>query len=329
MALTTLITGATPQTVTYNQNGYSQDVNNVTFPLQSGVPVSPIYSFRVVPATSTNGNIAPNFNFGTAATGGNATLSTVQAGTAPNISSIPYVFNGKTGVLLDCERGISIDFSHVTTLAFYVTVYGYDYRGVQMTYTSTTFATNVTSANIECPFAFIYQVTFSANPLSGLTGQSIEIQSNGFIGLPYLLPSLSKVISCVWNNATVAISSGEIVPGFVWRNTDPSVVNYSARGVFNASSPATNGTIELVLTYYVYGADGELNAEIINQNQSSLKIVGIQKNDSSVYPNPVFVYDFYVDQDLVGCQINPSNLTVAGGGGDIDFLLDYYDFVAA
>jgi hypothetical protein len=342
MALTTFVQNSLPSIdePTYFKNGLSLDVNEVQFPLQIGVPVSPIYTFKVVPVSSNAGNeVSPAFNFGTGTAGGVAPLNTAATGTAPNIASIPYEYNGENGVLLDCERSIVWFSDVVTTQAFKIILKAYDFRGVLIQWTSPTINVGAQLLVLSPPVSLVVSVTFTANPLSGVTGQSMGIGTTDNIGLPYFLPNASFVIGGSWANNPFATDGTVYEYGYNWRQQATLSSTYtSARGFVNIGSTPANNTNVLVATYYVYGADAELNKQIEVKNQSQLKVVGVKKNTSSAYPTtnsplnqPVFVYPNLVPQDLTGVQLNPGvalATTSSDLGGDSVFMLNYNALVA-
>ncbi len=338
MALTTIIptlpnnisSFTKPQSVSHLSNGISTDINSVEFPLQVGVPVQNIYTFKIIPTAISANCVADTQNFGTGANGGNLTLRTTAQGTAPNIFSQPIVFLGQSGVLLDCERILRLNFSDVTTTATVVTVTGYDYRGVAIQYTTATLPVGSPSQNIGVPISVVTSINFSTNPFTGDASKNIFVGASNCIGLPYLLTNSSYAIYNSWAGATLASqTAASIVPGYNWR-ANGAYGTYSARGYVNTGTTNNpNGTFPLIITYYVYGSDSELNGEIVNRNQSSLKIASIQKNTSSSYPTPQFVLPHLVKEDLTGIQVNPNVTLASGTGGDADFFIAYKAAIAA
>ncbi len=336
MALTTLVQNSLPtiEAPTHYENGLSIGINNVQFPLQVDVPVSPIYTFKIVPASIDTDCIAAAQSLGTGTAGGNLTLQTTVQGTAPNIISQPITYRGQTGVLLDCERALAIVFSSPTQVATVLTVSGYDYRGVPTQYTSGTLATGTDDFSETVPFSVITSVNFSVNPFISDASKTISVGTNQWIALPYLLTNDDYVISTSWAGSPLSSSSGAVYTGYNWR-LNSSYGTYSARGFVDCGLTAPNGTNLLVITYYVYGADAELSNQISNKNQSALKIVNVQKNASSSYPTsslplnvPVFVYPKLLPQDLTGLQLNTTVALTSQTTPDAQFFLNYKALIA-
>lgn len=330
MALTTIIPNtlvpfAKPQSVSHLSNGISTDIHGVQFPLQVGVPVQNIYTFKIVPAPVSSNCIAPAASyFGSGATGGSITLNTTTQGTGANITATPLTFLGQRGLLLDCERYLQITFSTATLAASVMTITGYDYRGVKMVVTQS-LTLGSTSQAVGLPICVVTNISFSVNPFVGNGAATLAIGTNSYIGLPYALKTTAYVVNTVWNNAALSASSGTTVAAFNWRAlTTFSNLNCPARGFVNVGTNAPDGTRQLVITYYVYGPDSELDGEVVNLNQSSLKIANIQKTASSEYPNPVYVMPALLDYDLTGVQINPGLTVSEGASGDSAFYLSYY-----
>lgn len=338
MALTTFVQNSLPtlEAPTYYPKGVSIGINNVQFPLQVDVPISPIYTFKVIPTAVSAVAVAPAQSFGTGASGGNLTLQTTVVGTAPNIQSQPFTYNGQAGVLLDCERFLRLNFSVPTTTATVVTITGYDYRGVSMIYTSGTFPVGSTTGNTGAPITLVTGVSFSANPFAGNATPTISIGTSALIGLPYALTNTAYVMSASWAGEELSSQTGALInPAFNWRAVE-YVGYYTARGHVNLGSDnSPNGSSVLVVIYYVYGADGELSNQIANKNQSSLKIASVQKNTSSSYPTtqfplnkPVFVYPELLPQDLTGLQLNPDGNFLDGTSVDDKFFINYVNLIA-
>lgn len=328
MALTTIIPNTTPpfikpQSVSHITNGITTDINGVSFPLQVGVPVQNIYTFKVIPSTGTTTSVLDAQKFaGDNTSGGTLQLNTVVKGTGTDIHSQPIVFLGQNGVLLDCERCLLVTLTEATTSTSVLTITGFDYRGVAIKWTSAELAIGTTTFSVNNPFSIVTSVSFAGNPFVGNINATISVGTSGFIGLPYYLKDVSYVISAMWNGATVESDDGAVFIGYNWRAVAALDTSYSARGVVNVGASLPNGSRLLVITYYVYGSDSELNAEINNLNQSSLKIVGVLNSGSAV-PNPAPVFPYLVKQDLTGVQINPAGVSNPGGGGDQTFFEAY------
>jgi hypothetical protein len=324
MALTTIIPqlpnapAVKPQSVSHISNGITTDINGTTFPLQTGVPVQNIYTFKVIPASVENEAVCQFKNFGDTGAGGSLTLNTFVVGSGNDIISRPIVFLGQPAVLLDCERILVLYFSKATLGACIATVTGYDYRGVAIYITSGNIPTGTNNVNIYAGFSVVTSVSLSANPFPSGDG-SVSVGTNSQISLPYLLTNTSYVINSSWAGSDQAT----IEAGYNWRVIPELSLTSTARGFVDCNNVACDGNKELIVTYYVYGSDSELNAEIMNLNQSSLKIVGVQKTESSDYPNPVYVYPYLLDQDLTGLQLNNSSPSNVSGGGDLPFFKQY------
>jgi hypothetical protein len=336
MALTTLITNTVapftkPQSVSHLTNGITTDVNSVQFPLQVGVPVQNIYTFKVIPASVNATCIAAAASyFGSGAAGGAIRLNTTTQGTGADITATYTSVLGRNGLLLDCERYIALSFSTATLATTVVTVTGLDYRGVSIVASTSVPLGTTGTLPIGVPVSFVSGISFSVNPFVGNGSAVLSVGNTGYIGLPYYLRNTQYVISSSWNNAPIPDDAGAILQGYNWRGlTTFAGINSCARGFVNVGGDQPDGESQLVVTYYVLGSDSELNAEIKNLNQSSLKIAGIQKTASSAYPNPVYVLPYLIDYDLTGVQINPGLPAVDGNSGDSAFLIKYADACAA
>jgi hypothetical protein len=333
------------QAVTYTQNGYSCDVNKVHFPLQIGVPVSPIYTWDIIPASVSQTCISPATVVGTGTNVIQLPLQTTVQGTEPNIQSIPFTFvtnqfDQPQGVLLDCERCMTFYFSSPTQRAVYAFFSAYDYRGVYSQGGNSSNLTTgylipigATSYTIPCPVSYIPEpVQLSESPYTTNTTATVSIGTSSYIGFPYMIANPSYIISAYWNNTNL-VGTGTFIPAFNWRVPSSALnVNYSPRGFWSLPS-AADGSKMLVITAYYPGADSELNAEIQNLNQSSLKVAQIQKKASSAYPTPVFVENNILPYDLTGVQINwnipvqtIANIEAGNVPGDAVF---YQNYIAA
>jgi len=336
MALTTFIPKlippfTKPQEVSYITNGISMDVNNVKFPLQAGVPIQPIYMFKVIPAPS-SANVTSPYTTSTNSAG--FTLNPITTQQSATVSSAPFIqvqpitFLGKSGALLDCERSLVVNFTTPSTATTIMTLKGYDYRGVAVQTTTPALTIGTTNYVISTPISIFTSISFSSNPFF-VSAATITVQTTDEIGFPYLLTSQSYVISANWNGTSLLPSSGFFSPGYLWRTLGAFTVNTSARGFWELPS-SPDGIKEFIMTAYYYGADSEINAEINNLNQSSLKVVGVTKTDSSSYPTPTYVYPYLVSQDLTGVQIDEgAQLTADGYAGDSAFLYAYNVLIAS
>ena len=318
MALTTYLPAATPgyilpsnpayiptpvqQDVTYTQNGYTSDVTKTSFPLQKGVPLTAPYMFKVIPASVSTNCISP----ANAYIAAGQPLNTVTQGTAPNITARAITFNNQPCLLLDCERVLSINLTGAGSTSFAgttITITGYIVGdGGLIPCTSETtleqvdFSSN--TAICSCAMSVVTGVSFSNSfQLGGQPAVYVSIGTCGVIGLPYLLTNQSYVLSLYWNNTSFALS--DIVPGVNWRTQEVDAVTNNPRGVVELPSNP-NGAMQLSMCYVVTGMDSELNAELQNKNQSSLKLLGVQKSASSAYPNPNLLYPNLTKYDLRG-----------------------------
>jgi len=336
MSLTTIIPNLkTPftkkQTVSYVTNGISIDVNNVQFPLQTGVPVQPIYTFKVIPAPS-GANVTLPYVTTTSASGFTllpvtTTQSTTVSGTT-FVQVKPIVFLGKSGALLDCERVVVFTPSVPTTATTILTLQGYDYRGVAVQTTTATIPVGSIGGGIQTPITVLTSVSFSSNPLPA-GGATIQMLTNRQIGFPYFLPSASYVLSASYGGTSMLPSTSAFNPGYSWRTSATFTSTSCARGLWQLPS-SPDGIQEFIMTAYYYGADSEVNAEINNSVQSTLRIVGVSKTASSSYPTPTYVYPYLVSQDLTGVQIdNGIQLTANGYAGDSAFLSSYIKLIAS
>lgn len=312
MALTTIIPQSAPsfkrpQTTSYVQNGFTTDTTNTEYTLQNGIPIESDYTFDVIPAPQSNICVAPISTFPNVmpADGWYVPLQSTVQGSYPNITSRPAFLFGVHGVLLDCERDVSLVFSADTTQFTTATINGYDYRGVAVSRTLNV-PVGVSTIPFLCPMSFVASIIiYSANVGAGIT---VAIGNNNYIGLPYLLISNSYVTSATWNNESLASINASITPGYNWRlNQAPAVdgdgnIIPSARGYVYLGTQETNGTGLLVVKYTVLGGQSELNGELTNLNQSSLKILSVQKNTSSPTTSPVYVLPYLVEYDQTGIQ---------------------------
>jgi len=267
MALTTNVSNAIPQAVSYVSNGMSADIVGVKFPLQKGVPYQNLYMFKVIPASSSSVSISAMNTF--QAEG--QPLNQRNTGTDNNVSSIAlnisnFIGVGSynphiNGILLDCERTLVLTASASTTQSFTWTVTGFDYLGTAVTH-SQNCSSGQTQYTMLQPFSIITSCILSQSP-----GVSVSIGSGNGIGLPYYLTNISNIVSMT--------SGATVTPANNWRVTNTTATTSPTRGFITPSS-APNGTTLLNICYYVYGSDSEMNAELNNANQSALRIASIQ-----------------------------------------------------
>lgn len=301
MALTTNVPHPILQMTSYVQNGMSTDINGTLFPLQSGVPLQNLYLFDIIPAYLSSNCIS---NSNTWQPGGQP-LNQTNTGSDNNIISTALNLKNitgfgisnrdVTGILLDCERGISLSFSGGTLIAnTTVTVTGFDYLGNALQFSQALSGT-VGTVYINQPISIVTSVVFSANFNPGGSGAvtNVAIGNSNIIGLPYYLPNLNSLIQVGWTGSEFLST---VTPGNNWRITNPSSTPVPVRGSVNLPSNA-DGENLLTVLYYVYGSDSELNAELNNANQSSLKIASIQTSTGS---NPQTVIPYLTQYDLTG-----------------------------
>ena len=326
------------QTITNFNNGLSTGINSVTYPLQLDVPLSPIYTFTAVPCVGFEYCIVADIASLTIPANSSVILP-LNTGTFTNagiVASQPYRFNGVPGVLLDMERNVI--FSYSTSGSFNIQMTGYDFRGQLFC--------NLQGALLAPPYdvdlgtvSFITEIK-----LINTTGSPVMVTSIGVgtassatseptrIGLPYFLPDATYVISAQWAGAAVPLA--DIYAGFNWRSplTGGTVVNTSAspRGYIQTPTEA-NSANKLVCTYYVQGADPELENLLINQNQSAYKVANIQLAANSAWTAspPVLVWPNLINYDLTGMQVNQGTLAVSTTpGGDTQAYKTYQNLIA-
>ncbi len=308
MALTTNVSRPTLQTTSYMQNGMSSDIEGVKFPLQFGVPIQNLYMFKVIPAADVVNCVSPSNPW----VPSGQPLNQLNTGTAPNIISKAInssnilgisTFNGVNGILFDCERCPSFTLSAPNAgPAQTVTATGFDYLGNAVI---TTVALPATGTSTQTEFIFptpMSIVTSVVFPLDFSNGGAITcmVGNSNNIGLPYYLAETSFVQSCTWNGNAIANTS--VVPGYDWRTT--GVLSGStgpARGYVPLPSDANNSFL-LTCFYYVSGSDSELNAEMNNGNQSSLKLAQVRTNTTTGQN----VLPYLTEYDLTGV-VYPAN----------------------
>lgn len=278
MALTTIVQGPPgpngfptapiQQVTSFTTNGYSNDVNGVIFPLQTGVPIQNQYTFRKIPAESniqvvddeveasvfpsgTGVTVIPSwatcvcqpYQTGTSSSGFTLPLNTVNTVSQnpnsyiPNISEV-ITYNGIfPTILLDCERCLSISFfefnggdyfSAATSNTATVTVQCLDYRQIQQTFVQT-IASGTTGIDI-----------IGGNPTSLV--QSVSFNVNPFsgysgAGTPYICVGNSTVIGLPYyldSVANVNSANWYSLPG-----ADSAISGDANSGIPNLSIAAT------------------------------------------------------------------------------------------
>ena len=305
MALTTNVAYIFPDKMTYVRNGMSIDASGegVQFPLQVGVPVQNNYLFKVIPASYSLTCVSGMNDY----QAGGQPLNQTNTGSGNNIIStalnsknLPNYRLPATGVLLDCERCISLTVyygSAISTFTAYIE--GFDYRGNAISF-SATYSGSMTTVVILQPISIVTSVRFSNDfDASGSgTAQQMSVGNSNVIGLPYYLAKNDYVINATW--AGTALAKSTITPGFNWRAAGTS--GWPTRGYVSIPSTA-NGTSLLTCLYSVTGSDYELNQEIDIENQSSLKIAQIQKSTGPLAQN---VLPYLTEYDLTGV-VSPAN----------------------
>lgn len=300
MALTTNIPHPVRQSTSYMKNGMSFDLNGkggVPFTLQSGVPLQSLYMFRVIPASISSVCISNSNTWQEAGqplnqtnTGsGNNIIS--KAINLKNIAGFGISNRDVSAILLDRERCVSITFGSFTLSDSDVTVKGFDYLGNEVIITE--FIESGTSEIVleTNPLSIITSVVFSVNP-----GTTIQVGNSNNIGLPYYLTNKAYITSCAWNGTAIDPQTSQVQAANNWRVSTPTSSSGATRGYITTPSD-TNGTALLTCCYYVMGSDSELEAELNNANQSSLKIASIQTSTGS---NPQNVIPQLTQYDLTG-----------------------------
>jgi hypothetical protein len=248
--------------------------------------------FTVVPVAANASCISPYNSWFP----GGQPLNTNTQGTAPNIAATPIVINGETGLLLDCERRVSvtINLGNAGDTTNPVVLRGYDrYLNPVMTYFNMPAPVgNPQTVVFPNPVLIVMSVTFQES-FAGSGGPLACVGTTDDIGLPYYARE-DFVIKSTWAEADV--DPDLIVYGYNWRdgNTSTTIISSSAvtstgptRGYITLPS-ASNNSAKLTCTYLVYGADNEMNSELNVLNQSTSNIVRVQPNTvtgASVLPS--------------------------------------------
>lgn len=280
-----------PQITSYTQNGFRIDTNNVQQPLGAGVQQPTTCVYTVIPAAAVD-------NFVVAGTA--AALSGSQTLTTANSVSL----NGQYPVVvLDCQRSLTVKTTATTTAIQTLTVTGFDDRFVAVTAkftlpigtvagtyelgVGTGGGTTAISTTAKC-FSYIAGVSLSTAGATG--GGTISIGTGNRIGLPYFVPKSDYLFNLCWNSAVQAGTGPVFVPGFQFNPVanNPSPLLYpsnvtatttDARGYvdLNQSTGAVlaNGVRMLLASFYVYGADSFVQAQLTNQNASMIGQTGI------------------------------------------------------
>lgn len=339
MAITTqllnskgLITQGIPQTTSFVNNSFSTDTNGgIQFPLQKGVPMKSIYMFKITPAESISATSKTSIAQAQAITangGGNLTLNAGNSETSQGLvdfyshrvaySGAPIVLTGNqstlnprfTGgancILLDCERTVSISNggTAATTAPINVTIGGWDYRGTPVAEQYTINAGLGVGSNkiSEKTYSIVGYVNISGNAgasvlwEAGTYGQATT--SVAGVGLPYFLSDKNDVISLSQGGVPQAWQT-YVIPGTNWRSlTAPTITSNAACG--RLQFPITpNGIDAIALTYLVYGADSETNANVQNLYEPTLLQYSFETNQKTPAQ---YVLPYLTINDLVGMQ---------------------------
>lgn len=325
------------QTTSFVGNGFTTDTcGGVPFPTHRGVPMQTVYTYNVIPAAFSTTCVVNSFLYqGNMPEGGiNVTLNSVDTLSAATVgeptTSVftvpPYIsrvirFNNKSCIQLDCERNLYFIFSGVMATAPMITITGYDYRGVrvqEILETNTTYQFFTSTK----PYSLIESINMSSNPQTRLS-----VGNFSAFGLPYYCPNASSILSMNWNGTY--LNEDDFIPPVNWRfnNPSPSIGPFpvfqdedtfsSARGmVVPVSSPNDlTGQDALVVQYFVYGADSEVNNNIGNYNQSDISQWWIQRNASDT----AYALPYLTSYDLTGVQYP----------GDSAFIESYTDLLAS
>lgn len=202
-------------------------------PMTLGVgPMSRGYCFDVVPAasnTTTSQNevcLVQNLPNGALTMTANGT--TTLAGYDPA---------GNPLVVLDCERTVAV-YSAADLSSKTITVSGYDRYGQSVSQTIT--APNTTTVQTTKTFKSIKSVVSS-----GAIASNVYVGIGLGIGLPYRLTDLGYVMSCMFNQTAITISSTAVK---VCDTTSPATVSTTdVRGYIVVTQ--TDGVKRLVVNY--------------------------------------------------------------------------------
>lgn len=297
MAITTNVTSAIKQITSYTNNGFTTDtVGGVTFPLQQGIPYQNVYTFKVIPASESNTCVTSSQSWPGSTTSYALNTADTLNGTE-TISKYVY-YNGQAGIKLDCERGISMTMAGTTTQTTFITMNGFDYRGIPVSFTGGISSGASGTYSFNYPISIVTSITASANPGVNLSfGNASGGYFNSHIGLPYYLANKAFIVNCVWGDDDIDVSTN-VTLGQNWRTTPPvdASLNIGARGNVQLGS-AADGESMLIVTYFVYGSDSEMNSELQNNIQSTLNIVQVQQNSDDQY-----IWPYLTKYDLVGMQ---------------------------
>lgn len=335
------------QNVSYTTNGFSNDVTQTQFPLQLGVPIQNLYTFNVMPAEVNDYCIA-QAQTPTNTSGGSfyATLNTSDTYSLVsayiNTVSRTARYNGSNAVQFDCERCLTLNFfqsngttATVTDVATTVVVQALDYRGVPMTIAAY-LAAGASSFSFGNPVSTVLSVQFSNTPFTG--SKTFSLGNNSTIGLPYVCRRTVQIVNAAWlgaplRNLTYA-DQGDFVGmslGDAWRqlttselsnpnymsglnsNANTGFMGNPARGTvaldINGSDYEATGSATFSMTYFVYGSDSEINANIQNLNESALAMWDITGVTSASASTTSYAWPYLVQGDLTGYQWSMPTLT--------------------
>lgn len=202
-------------------------------PMTTGVgPLGRGYCFDVVPAAS-NTTTSQN-EICTSANLPNGALTLTANGTTTTTGTDPF---GNVIVVLDCERTVAV-YSGADLSSKTITVTGYDRYGFVVSQTIT--APNTTTVQTTKCFKSIKSVVSS-----GAIASAVVVGIGTGIGLSYRLTDLGYMMSCMYNQTAIVISSTKVK---VADTTSPATVSTTdVRGYVIADQ--TDGTKRLVVNY--------------------------------------------------------------------------------
>ena len=195
-------------------------------------PLGRFYCFDSVPKASNTTTSQNEISRSANLPAGNLVLLANGTTTTAGVSG-----TGQNLVILDCERTIAF-YSAADLSAKTLTVYGYDRYGAPVSQTIT--APNTTTVQTTKCFKSVYQITSS-----GAIASAIVAGLGTGIGLPYRLTDLGYVVSVMYNQTAITISSTAVK---VADTTDPALVSTNdVRGYIITGQ--TDGTKRLVVNY--------------------------------------------------------------------------------
>ena len=197
---------------------------------QFGVPLSPVYVYSVVPATSIANNLA--LSASQATTGGTWTLQATSGITTSTIQ-------GNTVYALDVPRGIS--YSNVGTagtVSGLAIIRGYDVYGQPMSYQLVVGASN--TGQTTKAFAYVSSITAQSSVASPVVWGTVDL-----VGLPYRVQNTGEAMF-VWNGAVATTSSGFTAAV----TTAATSGSGDTRGTYALPTVSANGAIPFVAWIY-------------------------------------------------------------------------------